>query len=95
MRVFALSYCILFSPVWLLSFGGLLFLKRKQRIWIWGRKEVKKQEEVEGGETAFWIYCVREEFTFQKSSLSKVSKLGEMNCPQLLEVLKRKKENLS
>ena len=28
-RAFSLSYCILFCHVWLLSLGGLLFLKRK------------------------------------------------------------------
>lgn len=41
MTGFALSYCILFCPVWLLSISGLFLLEEeKEWEWIWGSEEV-------------------------------------------------------
>lgn len=38
------NYCILFCPVWLLSFGGLLLSGEPMKgVWIWGRREVCRE----------------------------------------------------
>lgn len=40
-ELFALSYCILFCPIWLLFVGGLLSSEEEMEgQWIWGREEV-------------------------------------------------------
>lgn len=40
-RALALTYCILFSPLWLLSSGNLIFSEEESEgEWIWGTQEV-------------------------------------------------------
>lgn len=64
-RAFALSYCVLFSCIWLLSFEGLLTFfpgggRRRER----GISEEREMGIVlgwlEGGETVVNMYCMRE-----------------------------------
>jgi len=74
MRAFALSYCILFCHVWLLSPGGLLFSEVKQRRSgsreegkSWGRWEKCVEKKL-------WLACsVREKNLFsRKNNLKKI-----------------------
>lgn len=60
-RAFALSYCVLFCPVWLSSLGGLLLSKEETEVRgvdLGGREELGG---VERRETVVRIYCVRKE----------------------------------
>ena len=60
MRAFALSYCILFSPVWLLSFGGLLFSEKETEDLDLGEKRGKETGRSRGrGNFVLDILCER------------------------------------
>jgi len=56
---FAFSRCNLFSPVWMLSLGGLLFLKG-DREWILGRQKLREWswECMEERKTEVRVYCL-------------------------------------
>ena len=70
MRGFALSYWILFCPVWKSSLGDLLLSEvEAEREWVRMNGKVLEVElQVEAGETVVGIYCTKEEPSFKKSS---------------------------
>lgn len=61
MRAFAVFYCTLFCPVWLLFLGILLFPKEEMDL---GKSRGGGLREMEVGGTVIGIYCMGEESIF-------------------------------
>lgn len=73
LRTFALSYCILFFHIGLLSPGILFFFEVKQRVWdldLCKKAGVSRGweglMEVDGGKNVNRIYCMRKGSIFKK-----------------------------
>lgn len=60
METFALSYCMLFCPVWLFSLGYLFFSEEQtEGKQIWGRGEEKGSKNNGRNKTVVRIYYMR------------------------------------
>lgn len=76
-NTWALSYCILSFPIWLLAFGGLLFSGEEEgEEWILWREDVGFLGGVEWTETVDGMYCIRKKnlFSIKKSRKGKRKK---------------------
>ena len=64
-RDFALSYCILFCPVLMLSSGVLLFTEEEMvEERIWEKREWTESDRIEQGETMVRMHCIRKQSIF-------------------------------
>jgi hypothetical protein len=76
MKAFALSYCILFCPVLLLSLGNLLFSAEEigwEQMWQRGETEGSKEEWMEG---KLWLGNIVDTKNLFKKKIEKKSSLS-------------------